>query len=169
MTDKPETKQSTMAVIRNFIFRPLHYYAIVEEDKFRSGYECTKCDGEGVQKCRHCEAKLEEAKTCKWCTKGYVTCTQCSGKGSLIEIPETAQRRPTTGIVRAISEDFKAKWLLGKRVLYSNFAGTQISIPGDEDENTKIVVCILDENEIKCVIEGTLSAKDKYLDLTTAS
>jgi co-chaperonin GroES (HSP10) len=43
----------------------------------------------------------------------------------LLKIPDTAKRRPTTGIIEAIGPDVDAdRWPIGAKVLYPQFSGS---------------------------------------------
>lgn len=44
-----------------------------------------------------------------------------------LTIPETAKRRPTTGIIAAVGLDISADLTIGTRVIYGQFAGTLVT------------------------------------------
>jgi hypothetical protein len=101
----------------------------VVEDEFRSGYECTQCDGKGTLSCEGClgsgvetcdnckgsgESSLVPGAKCTQC-KGEKTqvcttchgaktevCPGCGGRGGLLVVPEASVRRPTTGTIVSI-------------------------------------------------------------------
>lgn len=103
---------------------------IIQEDKMKFGFECKMCDGEGClqEPCERCSVPgdkkgkgyIEDAEgnkvPCNQCnqqrglfgqreTQGYKTCTDCKGRGALIVFPQSAERRPTTGIVKSLGPD----------------------------------------------------------------
>ena len=132
----------------------------VVEDKFRSGYECAACDGEGKVKCKDCGGtgrytRGERIFNCAQCTDGVAICQVCHGKGGLLVVAEQSQRRPSTG--RIVSVGHKVRhFKVGESVLYSNFAGHAMELPFP----TGIVVLrILHENEILSKVAGHLELR----------
>jgi co-chaperonin GroES (HSP10) len=82
-------------------------------------------------------------------------CPDCGGKGGLIAIPETSQRRPTTG--KVVSGGEKTKYFkFGDNVMFSNFAGHAIDL---ERAGMPIVLHILHETEILAQVEGHLELR----------
>lgn len=47
-------------------------------------------------------------------------------------IPETAQEKTQTAVVKAVGEDETVKVKVGDRVMYDKYAGTAVKIDGDE-------------------------------------
>lgn len=146
---------------------------IVEEDKFKTGYECRTCDGERFSKnpCGNCNGTGKEGleqicRPCEGTGKSY--CSTCQGRGGSIIVPETAAKRPTSGIIRSIGKDVNTiydelhrpigvrldnsgtPWLkIGDRVMYALFAGIAIQF------KQRGVCRILHENEVMCKLYGT--------------
>lgn len=163
--------------VAKFEVGPLKFWAlgdrvIIEEDLFRSGYECSKCEGRCKVKCPDCEGKgkrtttvttfvTEEGKPeqvsvekkCSSCEEGYITCPQCSGKGGILVTPETSQRRPTSGVV--VSAGLSCKTLkVGDSVLFSNFAGYVVDL---DRAGSPVTLRILHETEILAGMDGHLT------------
>jgi co-chaperonin GroES (HSP10) len=160
-----ELKESS-AQIGDNILTPFADRIVVEEDKFRSGYECLNCDGEGTVDCKRCAGTGTIAGSrCVFCTNGQTVCPTCQGKGATVVIPETAKRRVTTGIVRAIGPKIQNRSLVGQRILYSNFAGNHMELIAEN--NKKILICILNESEMILRLDKTLKATDSTADFTT--
>src|SRR5258708_1341947 len=107
---------------------------LIIEDEFRSGYECRACGGTGAVGCNECRGAgsyiRESAEfKCAQCEgRGRLACVECNGKGALLVVPETSQRRPSTGRVVSIG-DGVTHFGIGDDVLYSNFAGHAMDIP----------------------------------------
>ena len=132
---------------------------VIEEDQFRSGYECKRCGGSGRVVCQDCFkgfSKLNGQVKCKTC-RGETThiCPECDGKGGLLIVAEVSQRRPTTGIVRSAGEGCKV-YKVGDAVLFSNFAGFAIDL-----NRAGIPVClrILHETEVLTKVRGHLELR----------
>lgn len=137
---------------------------LILEDQFRSGYECDTCEQTGKLACAECiegHSRLNPDMKCKICngTK-QVDCPECRGKGVLIEIPEVAQRRPTTGTVVSAGEACQAIHR-GDTVVYSNFVGEVYDLTGVDSvgREKKIVLRVMKENEIICKIFGHMELK----------
>lgn len=132
------------------------------EDDFRSGYECEVCGGKQKVVCDDCNGKgvspVNPEIRCKSCEgRLLVTCPKCEGKGGLLIIPDNAQRRPTTGVIRSIGPGvwqngtfIPTTYKVGEGVVYSNFAGHAWDIDGQ-------VVRILHEVELFGRIRGHLT------------
>lgn len=161
---------------------------VVEEDEFRSGMECSACGGIGHRglECPECHGngafrgKVNDINdwSCSTCTVGegplkktlkFAPCPVCNGKGtSTIIIPDDAQTKPTTGVVKSIGglcgyiklegsyiklpEDACIK--VGDRVVYHSHTGNYYEL--GKDNKTKIRV--LKESEVLCRIH---SAQEK--------
>lgn len=137
-------------------FEALGDRLIILEDEFKTGYECSKCNGHGKIGCYECSAQgtKPNGKKCSSCEgSGHVVCDQCGGKGGLIIAPETAQRRPTTG--RIVSAGDRVQHLrVDQNVMYSNFSGYVVDL---ERAGQPICLRIVHETEVLCRIEGHLT------------
>jgi chaperonin GroES len=150
--------------VDNLKFGAMGDRVLIEEDEFKSGYECTVCDGAGKVPCESCKGAGSYRRgavdiKCSQCAGGAVTCPECKGKGGLLVAPETAQRRPTTGTVKSVgpgTKDHLMTLKVGDRVMYSNFAGyvTDFARLGKS-----VTMRILHETEILCQIEGHLDLR----------
>lgn len=128
---------------------------LVEEDEFKSGYECTLCNGAGKIACDNCKGEGSLGiKKCGFCEgSGKIVCPSCSGKGGLIITPDVSQRRPATG--RVVSAGHQCKMVkVGDAVLYSNFAGYTVDL---QRAGHPICIRILHESEILSGMEGHLT------------
>jgi co-chaperonin GroES (HSP10) len=129
---------------------------LIEEDKFKSGYECTTCEGTTKVKCEECGGTGRHGvKRCSHCSDGEITCPTCGGKGGLLVAPEISQRRPTTGRVVSVGPDCETL-KVGDSVLYSNFAGYVIDL---NRAGRAVSLRILHEPEILCAMEGQLELR----------
>jgi hypothetical protein len=129
---------------------------LIQEDEFKSGYDCEACGGKGSITCPDCEgtAKIGQKK-CNQCNHGVVACFDCGGKGALLIVPEDQQRRPTTGVIVSVGNE--AKWLeVGMSVLYSSFAGHTIDL---DRAGHKVVLRILHEPEVLSLVYGHLDLR----------
>lgn len=144
-------------------FEALGDRLIIQEDEFKTGYECTTCNGETKVMCDGCGGfGTRGVKKCSDCSgEGKVTCPNCKGKGGIIIAPEVSQRRPTSGtIVSAgpgkteMGKLIPMQLKVGQSVLYSNFAGYVIDL---NRAGKNITLRILHESEILCRLEGHLT------------
>jgi len=97
---------------------------IIEEDKMKLGFECKKCEGDGYidKDCEYCHGEkttddgMGGKVACRFCCvargligiyqgQGKQTCTECKGRGALVVVPQTSERRPTSGIIRSKGPD----------------------------------------------------------------
>lgn len=150
-----------MSECEKFKVGPVEFEAVgnrvlIEEDEFRSGYECKTCNGSGKLTCQNCKGagRYERGAgtqfKCSECEgTGKTVCGECRGAGGVIAIPEVAQRRPTTGKVVSVGEKC-TRIKAGMSVLYTNFSGHVI----DLQDGT--VLRILREDEILCLLSGHL-------------
>ncbi|HET7641139.1 MAG TPA: hypothetical protein VFK47_20690 [Ktedonobacteraceae bacterium] len=133
---------------------------LIQEDEFKSGYECNFCSGTGRTPCHACggsgTSMVVSGARCSFCSgQGTETCPECNGKGGLIITPDIAQRRPTTG--KIVSKGDKVETLKpGDSVLYSNFAGYVIDL---ERAGRKVTLRIIHESEVLCGMEGQLELR----------
>jgi co-chaperonin GroES (HSP10) len=141
---------------------------LIQEDEFKSGYECTVCGGSGKAPCEACggsgsSATVAEAR-CATCEgSGSYTCSQCNGKGGLLIAPDVSQRRPTTGTIVSVGPGIWQHGVfvpnelqVGERVLYSNFAGYVIDL---DRAGKKVTLRILHEPEVLCGMSGHLELR----------
>lgn len=144
-------------------FEALGDRLIIQEDEFKTGYECVTCGGNGSHTCGVCKGTGHRGiKKCSDCEgKGTLICDNCKGKGGLIIAPEVSQRRPTSGtIVSAgpgkteMGKLIPMQLKVGQSVLYSNFAGYVIDL---NRAGKNITLRILHESEILCRLEGHLT------------
>lgn len=83
-------------------------------------------------------------------------CTECSGRGAILVLPETAKNLPTTGVVVSIGPMVKLRpdgatkhgYKIGDRVLFGPYAGSMIPTKAG------ILFKILDANAIWAKVEG---------------
>lgn len=118
---------------------------IVLEDPYKSGRDCTTCNGTGEEKgvkCVECggnhyyrgkkpRAGEDEPDNCTTCVVGegplqrklkWNPCPTCKGKGtSSLIIPEDSQTRPTTGVIQSVGP------LCGYRIV----AGEWLKMPAE--------------------------------------
>jgi hypothetical protein len=132
---------------------------VIEEDQFKSGYECKTCNGSGKVACLNCFkgfSKINGIVKCKICQGDtYHVCPDCNGKGGLLIVAEVSQRRPTTGIVRSAGEQCKV-YKVGDGVLFSNFAGFAIDL---QRAGQPVCLRILHETEVLTKVRGHLELR----------
>ena len=129
---KTEEKKNRFVIIKGTDKNPFALeaggaYIIVLEDKFKTGYECKTCDGDGYLKdtdCSLCKGTGHELDNsgkpteafCRECGRqrgtlglieaiGKATCKDCKGQGATIVIPQSAAQRPTTGTIMSIGHE----------------------------------------------------------------
>ena len=155
-----EERKAAVFQIQSLGFIAMGDRVVVEEDKFRSGYECRTCDGEEKVSCPKCDGRgvSTVGGVCKVCDGSKQTvCPACNGKGASIVVPQNAQMRPTSGTVVSAGKDC-AELIEGDRVIYARFAGNIFGLEYDEDgERRKIVLNVLHEKEILSKITGGLA------------
>lgn len=151
------TLESNAFTLGDLSFWALGDRIIVQEDAFKSGYECETCNGKGQTTCDNCSGTKEvNGKKCSFCDSGTITCPTCLGKGGFLVVPETSERRPTTGrIVSAGDDCVRAK--VGDTIMFSSFAGYVVDL---DRAGQKVVLRLLHENEILCAISGHLLMRD---------
>lgn len=125
--------------------RAIGHKILVLEDEFKSGYECRSCGGTGhtQEKCKYCKGttffKADPDKgACRDCevgtsdgrkSLGYTICPECKGTSGVIVVPDTAKRRPCTGVILSKGKDV-TEFEVGTRVMYTNFTGTDFEVVG---------------------------------------
>jgi co-chaperonin GroES (HSP10) len=115
---------------------------LVQEDPYKSKYECSKCHGVGHlgEVCKWClgtkfEKGKEENGYCRDCTVGadnnaagktlgHVACDLCHGTGGSIVVPDENQRNTTTGDILAISNRDILEVRVGDKVMFTNYSGS---------------------------------------------
>jgi co-chaperonin GroES (HSP10) len=115
---------------------------LVQEDPFKSKYDCTKCGGKkhlGVvcprckgtryvkgEDCWECavDSEYTSGSTASKKSIGFVPCNECNGKGGLIVIPEENQRNTTTGTILAVSNREILEVKVGDKVMFTNYTGS---------------------------------------------
>lgn len=137
------TAVATMPTTNKFSVGKLSFEAfgdriLVQEDDFKSGYECRTCGGTGI-------SPLNPNMRCK----------DCEGNGATIIIPDIGQRRPTTGRIVSIGPEVR-HLRVGQSVMFSNFAGhaTDLTRAGKP-----VVLRTLHESEILALIDGHLELR----------
>ena len=141
-------------------FSALGDRVVVLEDIFRSGYECSTCNGTGKICCANCngsgKSSVNTHAKCSQCHGDtYQTCDTCQGKGGLLVIPDSSKRRPTTGQIVSAGEGCKVL-KHGECVMYSNFAGFAIDLNRAGED---IVLRVLHETEVMCRVSGHLELR----------
>lgn len=171
----PEEKLANVTIIvdkgKQLALEGMAEQIIVKQDKFKTGFECKECDGEGYleQRCGFCEGKgrenlgTENETFCRMCCPrdmdsmywqaGKLLCYVCKGRGATVIIPQNAQRKATSGIVVSCGAAVKAL-KVGERVLYSVFAGTEIEF------KNRTILRIMHEHEIMCRLWGVAQLGD---------
>lgn len=138
---------------------------IVVEDDFKSGYECEACNKTGDVVCSGCDgtgkSRVVANAKCVGCSgSGKVACIECKGKGELLVIPDTAKRRPTTGLVVSVGPDVLGIEL-GMYVCYSNFCGEVWDLEGIGHDGIErsLAVRHMKAKEVICKVTGHLSLR----------
>lgn len=137
-------------------FLPIGDRIIIEEDIFRTGYECKTCDGFALVPCKHCSDGTEPDMPYRQCAAcggtREVLCPTCGGKGALIVVPELSERRPTSGVIRAIGSRV-TEFKVGDHVMYGNHSGHV-----QEFRKKRAVMRIMRESEVMCIVAGVMVA-----------
>lgn len=162
--------------------RPIDDKILVLVDKFKTGYECKTCDGKGHtgEECPNCHGSgtevfrqpddTETIGRCRVCTVGsgdgrkslkYKPCADCHGLQARLIVPETNERKPTTGKVIAAGQNANF-YKVGTTVVFTNYTGTGFEI-NDMD------LRVMKERDVLCEAkylkaEKTLEEK-RYTDL----
>lgn len=144
---------------------------IILEDEFKSSYDCTVCEGTGeiINTCLKCVGKGTNrlGSPCSECNEtGEIIkeCASCNGKGALLEIPDQAKARPTSGVIQVCGPDCEA-YKVGDRVAYTGYTGHLLPFKG----NTR--VRIMNEKEAMCLVEevaGAIGDPIEFIDKDTA-
>lgn len=149
---------------------------MILEDEFMSSYDCKTCKGSGqvIKECLKCSGngsyrdQGESTETCAKCDgkgKWLEDCKDCNGKGALLEIPDQAKSRPTSGRIISIGPDVTIYKLID-RVAYSGYTGHLLPFKG----NSRIRV--MSEHEPFCIIRDVEGASPEtqveFIDKDTA-
>lgn len=135
-----ENKTNNWAIIADqYALRPIKDRILVQEDPFKSKYDCKECSGLGHLGvvCKYCKGTKydkgkEENGYCRDCTVGEVgvgvtlgfeACPTCKGVGGIITVPDENKRNTTTGNVLAIGKDV-TEYKVNSKVMFTNFTGT---------------------------------------------
>jgi hypothetical protein len=138
---------------------------LVLEDRFRSGYECEKCEETGKLPCMSCDnghSRVNTEITCKDCNGTlHIACSDCGGKGVLLEIPQSSQRRPTTGRIVSCGSDVSPQLKRGDSVMYPSFCGEVMDLKGSDEQGREIsiVVRMLKDKEIIARVTGHMELR----------
>lgn len=159
---KVNTQVSNWAKIKDsYMISPIYGgngRVLVQEDPFKSRYECSECGGSGHTDkiCPDCDGtKIKEKEgtgtlvkgkmqyeiikyECTSCKPtganiinrayGYVLCPKCDGKQGLIITPEDSQKNATTGNILAISNRDILEVKTGDKVIFTNYSGSPFKI-----------------------------------------
>jgi co-chaperonin GroES (HSP10) len=135
-------------------------------DKFKTGYECKTCDGDGIlKKCPTCGGSGVDRfeQDCKECGNGTLTypreCDRCKGIGSSIIVPESSKQIPTSGVIVSCGPKCVAR-KLGERVLFGAHTGYYLPFKGN------VRLRLLREHEVMCLmhkVDPTATMEDFQL------
>lgn len=153
---------------------------IIVQDPFVSGYECTTCGGKHIVNevsyvaCDNCQGKglywkdkpigngtIRTEFKCAVCDgSGRVVCPACNGKGGTIVVPNSSERRPTTGTICSVGHEV-TQFERGMSVIYPSFAGHayDLTAEGMNGESIDITIVILRESEVLAKISGHLELR----------
>ena len=159
-------RQPKLAVIDNELaLEAFGTNIIVQEDRFRTGFECKVCDGEGHGDvvCKNCKGDKtikghdDHLIPCNHCLVvnafgekvpcGFLPCYTCKGVGSSIVVPQESMRRPSSGKVVSTGGEVK-ELKCGMRVLYSNHTGYAVNF------KQNVIFRIMHEHEVLVVLHG---------------
>lgn len=113
---------------------------LVQEDPFKSRYDCSNCGGRGHLGvvCKYCKGtRFEDGKEengyCRDCTYGesgmgktlgFEACPDCKGQGGIITVPDESKKNTTTGNVLAISRVGIKEISINDKIMFTNYTGT---------------------------------------------
>jgi hypothetical protein len=134
---------------------------VIAEDPFKSGYECGDCGQTGRIKCQNCNGSgksgVVSGAKCTACNgEGNQTCPACKGKGVLLEIPDAAKRRPTTGVIVSRGELVTAGLQRLDSVLYHDWVGASFDLTGAGEDGIErsVTIRIIRENDVLSKVHG---------------
>lgn len=141
---------------------------IVVLDEFKSGYECTRCEGNNVSNevshipCEDCKSTGRRGeKKCSGCAgEGRVVCPECNGKGGVLIIPQEKENAPTTGIVVSIGEK-AVRLKRGDGVLFTSFTGHHFKLTAEDvnGHEVEIWIVMMHEHEVMSKVKGHLALR----------
>lgn len=70
-------------------------------------------------------------------------------------IPDSAKRRPSTGVIIAIGEGTETKAKLGDKVVYPMYSGTGLRFRDPETSKDLPPMRVLTPEEVLCTLEGS--------------
>lgn len=111
---------------------------IILLDRFKSGFECEKCKGEGIfTQCPNCAGSGANrlggnCSVCSGVPSAWVNkvCSTCNGNGQRIILMETSKQLPTTGIIVSVGPKCTAR-KIGQRVLFGTHTGYALPFKGN--------------------------------------
>lgn len=141
---------------------------IVVEDEFKSGYECSMCEGAGTLICENCngsgKSSISKDARCSKCQgRKNIVCPECKGKtvveGGLV-VPEASVRRPTTGTIVSVGPDVK-RFERAQSVIYTSFSGHVFELNAFDLAGREIVIVIrvIQESDILAKVSGHLELR----------
>lgn len=158
---------------------------LIQEDPYKSRYDCSDCKGTGHtdEICTLCKGDKFEVvfdeqlnedvrRPCRGCTVmvernisyGKKLCPTCKGRQGVLIMTDDSKKRPTTGTVIAIG-DKVTEWKVGDKVIFNNYTGTAFEL-----ENTPLRVMKEDDvlSEWKPLKNGQFEEVDLQADLKEA-
>lgn len=164
-------------------FEALGERVLVLVDPFRSGYECTECDGKQKVQCTDCtdgKSRLNPEVLCKSCRGTMsVDCPACQGKGvehGGIILPDVSQNPPRTGVIVSVGDyvgrgvqhlfgsmpietfgERKNPLKRGDRVLFGTYAGHDVKL--DTTDGREVELRILAESEVLTRVHGEMNLR----------
>jgi len=150
---------------------------LIVQDPFVSGYECPACGGARKVLCDNCDGRgfnevsggeitavvgiKSTRKKCSHCSgEGRIKCPECDGRGGLLIVPDSSERRPTTGTIMSVGGAVTC-FERGQAVIYPSFAGHAFDLTATDLEGRDVAVCIviLRESEVLAKVKGHLELR----------
>lgn len=134
-----ESKQFVYVVDGKIALRAVEDKIIVLLDKFRTGYECKICGGDGLGRlcaaCRETPGYDRFGQVCRYCNgKPDIAlggdCLACKGRGSLVVVPESSKALPTSGIIVSVGPKCEYR-RVGDRILFGAHVGYFLPFKGN--------------------------------------